>query len=148
MQSLTYIPKTDLARRTRQVIRTVQQGQTVVVESHGEAEVAIMDILDYRLVKAVLRHYARPLPLDAAAGLSDEAVAQLEAEQDRVDLVLGHYLAESISLGRVAELLALPWLELRTRFIRLDIPLRTGPATLEELQDDLANAAAFFDARS
>lgn len=144
METLTHIPKTDLARRTRQVIRTVQQGQTVVVESHGEAEVAIMDILDYRLIKAVLRHYTRPLALEASEGLADEAVAQLETEQDKTDLVLAHYLAESISLGRAAELLALPWLDLRTRLVRLNVPLRIGPANLDEARQEVANLDAFL----
>ena len=144
METLTHIPKTDLARRTRHVIRAVQQGQTVVVESHGEAEVAIMDILDYRLIKAVLRYYTRPLALDGSEGLADEEIAQLETEQDKVDLVLAHYLAESISLGRAAELLGLPWLDLRTRLVRLNVPLRIGPANLDEARQEVANLDAFL----
>ena len=38
--------------------------------------------------------------------------------QARCDLVLGHYLGESISLGRAAELLKIPWPDLRARFLR------------------------------
>ena len=46
MEFLAYISKTDLARKTRQVIRSVQRGQTVIIESHGQPEAAILDIPD------------------------------------------------------------------------------------------------------
>ena len=52
MEYLQRVRKTDLARNTRQVIRNVQRGQTVLVESHGQAEAAIMDILDYRILRS------------------------------------------------------------------------------------------------
>ena len=42
-----YIPKTELARKTRQVINSVLRGQPAVVESYGQPEVAIIDIVDY-----------------------------------------------------------------------------------------------------
>ena len=41
MESVRRVRKTDLARNTHQVIRTVQRGQTAVIESHGRPEVAI-----------------------------------------------------------------------------------------------------------
>jgi len=34
--------KTELARNTRQIIRAAQRGQTVVIEHHGQPEVAII----------------------------------------------------------------------------------------------------------
>ena len=56
--------------------------------------------------------------------------------------MLAHYLAEEISLGRAAELLDLPWIDLRTRFLRLDVPLRIGPADPDEARAEVANLAA------
>ncbi len=47
--------------------------------------------------------------------------------------------------GQAAELLDLPWIDLRTRFMRLDIPLRTGPADLDEAQAEVANLAAWLE---
>ena len=41
---------------------------------------------------------------------------------------------------RAAELLDLPWLDLRTRFLRLDVPLRTAPADLEDTRQDVEAA--------
>ncbi len=127
MQSMQRVRKTDLARNTRQVINDVLRGQTAVIESHGEPEVAIMDIIDYRITRAVMRYYSQQPDIDTEAGLSEERAANVPDLQDRFNLVLAHYLAGAVSLGRVAELLGLPWLDLRTRFLRLDVPLRGAP---------------------
>jgi len=137
VESIRHIRKTDLARNTRQVINAVLRGQTAVVESHGQPEVAIMDIVDYRIIRAVMRYYAQHSEIDVAAGLSDQAVAAVSGPQDRFNLVLAHYLAGAISLGRAAELLDLAWLDLRTRFLRLNVSLRTVPADLAEARADV-----------
>jgi predicted HTH domain antitoxin len=50
---------------------------------------------------------------------------------------LAHYLGGAISLGRAAELLKLPWVDLRMRIARLDIPLRVAPETIEELRAEI-----------
>jgi predicted HTH domain antitoxin len=143
VESIRRIRKTDLARNTRQVINAVLRGQTAVVESHGQPEVAIMDILDYRITRAVMRYYAQQPEIDVEAGLSDQEVAAISDPQDRFNLVLAHYLAGAISLGRVAELLEFPWLDLRTRFLRLDVPLRTAPTDLTEAKADIEVAEAW-----
>jgi len=140
VETIRRIRKTDLARKTRQVINDVLRGQTTVVESHGQPEVAIMDIVDYRITRAVMRYHAQPPEVDAQAGLSDRQVAAITDLQDRFNLVLAHYLAGAISLGRAAELLEFPWLDLRTRFLRLDVPLRTAPSDVTEAQADVEAA--------
>lgn len=137
MQSIQRVRKTDLARSTRQVINNVLRGQTAVVESHGQPEVAIMDIVDYRITRAVMRYYGQQPVIDVEDGLSDQQVSSTSDPQDRFNLVLAHYLAGAISLGRVAELLELPWLDLRTRFQRLDVPLRVAPSDLHEARLDV-----------
>jgi antitoxin (DNA-binding transcriptional repressor) of toxin-antitoxin stability system/predicted HTH domain antitoxin len=143
VESIQYIAKTALARQTRKVIQAVQRGQTVVIEHHGQPEAAIMDIMDYHLLRAVLHFHMYSPQVDADAGLSHEAVTAQKSLQKQVNLIMAYYLSEAISLGRTAELLNLPWLDLRTRCLRLDIPLRTSPATLDELNSDVENAAAF-----
>ncbi|MBK7920471.1 MAG: hypothetical protein IPJ94_30325 [Chloroflexi bacterium] len=148
MDTIQYIAKTTLARQTHKIIRDVQRGQTVVVEHHGQPEAAIMDIMDYYLLRAVL-HYHTQLPeIDAGAGLGDEAVAALDSLPEQVNLVMAYYLAEAISLGRAAELLQLPRLDLQMRCVRLEIPLRTGPTTPEEVATDLATIAAINTSHS
>ena len=53
MDYVQRVPKTELARNTRQVIRDAQRGYTVLVESHGQAEAAILDIFDYRIMPRI-----------------------------------------------------------------------------------------------
>ena len=125
MEYMQRVPKTELARKTRQVIREVQRGYTVLVESHGQAEVAIMDIVDYRILRAFLAYHARP-PQVNPEGISAERLAGMDDPQQVYDLVLAHYLAGAISLGRAAELFDLPVLDLQFRFQRLDMPLHLG----------------------
>jgi prevent-host-death family protein len=127
MESLQFIPKTDLARKTRQVLKAVQRGQTAIIESHGQPEAAILDIVDYRILRAVMRFHANKIEIDPEAGLSHETIAALKEPQEQYDLVLAYYLGEGISLGHAAELLELPWLDLRARFLRLDVPILAGP---------------------
>ena len=131
------VRKTDLARNTRKVIDAVQRGRTALIESHGQPEVAIIDIVDYHIVRAAMRYHAQPPQVDAEAGLSEQQAEALSDIQARYNLVLAHYLAGSISLTRAAELLGLSWLELRTRFVRLDVPLRAAPSDLAEAKADV-----------
>jgi predicted HTH domain antitoxin len=141
-----YIPKTELARNTRQVINSVLRGQPAVVESYGQPEVAIIDIADYYIVRAVMRYYAHQPEIDPEAGLADQEIEAISDPQERFDLVLAHYLAGAISLGRAAELLDLSWLDLRTRCLRLDVPLRVGPTDLDEAQADVEASEAWATA--
>jgi predicted HTH domain antitoxin len=148
MQSIQRVRKTDLARSTRQVINNVLRGQTAVVESHGQPEVAIMDIVDYRITRAVMRYYAQQPEIDVEEGLADQQVTSTSDPQERFNLILAHYLAGAISLGRAAELLELPWVDLRTRFQRLDVPLRVAPSDLQEARLDVEVAEAWAETPS
>jgi prevent-host-death family protein len=133
---IAYISKTDLARKTRQVIKSVQRGQTVIVESHGQPEAAILDMPDYYLLLAATRSHARSLEIDPEAGLPEEALLEASA-QARYDQVIAHYLAGALSLGRAAELLELPWADLRARLSRLGLPILLGPENISELQAEM-----------
>lgn len=139
MEYLHRVRKTDLARNTRQVIRNVQRGQTVLVESHGQAEAAIMDILDYRILRAFLAYHTRP-PEVNSEGLNAENLRGLDDPQQVCDLILAHYLAGAISLGRAAELLELPALDLQARFQRLDVPLKLGTKDGQSALDEVNTA--------
>jgi len=142
--SVRHVSRTDLARNTRQVIDAVLRGQTVVVAHRGQPQVAIVDIVDYRIMRAAMRYHARTPEIAPLAGLAEERVNALSEPQERFDLVLAHYLAEAISLGRAAELLDIYRLDLQARFTRLDVPLRIGPATLEEARAEVEAALSLF----
>lgn len=137
IEPIQTIRKTDLARNTREVLNAVMRGQTAVIESHGKPEAAIIDIIDYRIQRAVMRYHVRPPQIDVDAGLTDAAAAATPDLQARYNLVLAHYLADAISLSRAAELLGLSYFDLRMRCVRLDVPLRLAPATIEEARADV-----------
>jgi prevent-host-death family protein len=130
------VRKTDLARNTSRIIRNVLRGQPAVIESHGQPEVAIVDVADYLILRAVARYHENP-PTINPNGLTDDEANQLTDPQDRYNVVMAHYLAGAISTGRTAELLGLPWIELRERFRRLDVPIHLGSNSVEEAHQEL-----------
>ena len=143
MTLIQRVSRTDLARNTRRVLRDVQRGRTTLIESHGEAEAALVDIVDYRILRAVMRYYAELPDVVPEAGLPEAALQALDDPHARYALVFKHYLSESISLARAAELLDMSWLELRTRCLRLDVPLRTAPQDATEAVSDVATIEAW-----
>jgi predicted HTH domain antitoxin len=149
MSIATIISRTDLARRTRQVVDQARRGGTVIVESYGEEQVAIMDAHDYHLLRAVAAYHIGP---SHSAPISDEALAPRGLEEEIVERavaeaggdvqiawnqVITAYLDGDISLGRAAELLGFSRFELAERCNRLDIPLQLGPANVEEAKGEL-----------
>ena len=134
------ISRTDLARSTRRAIEQARRGQTVLVESYGEEQVAIVDALDYRLLRAVALYRAHPeapardktaVPQGLSEEAVDTAVSQAAGDpQAGWDRIITAYLDGHISLGRAAALLKLPRFDLTARFNRLGLPLRLGPASI------------------
>jgi predicted HTH domain antitoxin len=131
------ISKTDLARSTHQVIREAQRGYTVLVENHGQPEVAIVDIIDFQLQRAAMHFFGLPKEYEQDVDISESILKSLPTDQDRFNLVIGHYLAVHISIGRSAELLGMSPPELQVRLMRSGIPLRMGPESQEELGKEM-----------
>lgn len=154
MSTSSVISKTELARQTRQVLSRVRRESPLIVESYGQEEAAILDILDYRLLRAAAIHLAEPTPVQPVPrheqnimpqGLEENLVRKaVEASggdtQVAWNLVIGKALDGHISLARAAELLQLSRFELAERFRRHSIPLPVEPLTEDEL---LAEAKAF-----
>jgi predicted HTH domain antitoxin len=131
------ISKTDLARSTHQVIREAQRGYTVLVENHGQPEVAIVDIVDFQLQRAAIHFFSFPKKYEKDIETSEATLETLPTDQDRFNVVIGHYLAVHISIGRSAELLGMSSPELQVRLGRSGIPLRMGPESQEELDNEV-----------
>ena len=146
------VSKTDLARRTRQIVDRARRGETIIVESYGEEQVAVVDATDYRILRAVAVYYASSPRTDATALEDRELVGLTEAQlaaavdeaggavQQRWNVVMGAYLDGQINAGRAAVLLGLLSFELDERFQRLGVPRRIGPDTLEEAQAEVRAA--------
>ena len=131
------VRKTDLARNTSQVIRKVLRGQTAVIESHGQPEAALMDIVDFQLQRAAMQYYGYPQKFEEDIEISPEMLDESPDDQARYDLVLGHYLSLHLSLAKAGELLDMTFNEIRSRMVRLDIPLRIGPSSVDEVKAEI-----------
>jgi prevent-host-death family protein len=148
MHHVETISKTDLARRTRQVVDRARRGGTIIVESYGEEQVVVIDAIDYRILRSVASYQSlppHPAPTNdpnlEPAGLTEAEVEQAIQEADgssqaRWNRVIAAYLDGHINRGRAANLLGLSAYELDERFRRLDVPRRIGPETIEEALDE------------
>ena len=134
------ISRTELARNTRKIIDDARRSGPVVVESYGQQQVAVLDIIDYRLLKAVAAWqpdptapYSDPDALPAGLDLQDNGPDESDSDmQAKWNRILRAYLDVNIRLGRTAELLNISRFELQDRLNRLDLPLRLGPASIED----------------
>ena len=73
----------------------------------------------------------------------------LEEDQDlRWAMVVSAYLDAEISLAKAAELLGIHALELHDRFTRLGIPLRLGPANIDEAKAEATAARNWFSSQA
>jgi prevent-host-death family protein len=137
------ISKTDLARRTRQVVDRARRGDTIIVESYGEEQVVVMDAVDYRILRAVAARKALaspPTPIGnpavAPVALTEVRVApagQADGESPQIcwNRVVTAYLDGQIDLGRAAALVGLSTYELDERFRRLELPRRAEPVSAD-----------------
>jgi prevent-host-death family protein len=123
------ISRTDLARNTREIVDRVQKGQPVVVQSYGEDQVVLLDALDYRILRAVVNY-----------AVSSEVAVAVETTDEALNDVIRAYLDKQISLAKAAEQLSLSRFDLMERFERLGVPLRVGPASMEEARDEVKAA--------
>ena len=124
------ISRTELARNTREVVEQVRGGQTVVIQSYGEDQVVLLDALDYRILKSLVSYALKA----ALTGTAQTSV-------DAFDGIMRAYLDKLISLAKAAEQMGLSRYELMERFDRLGVPLRIGPASLEEARDEVMTAS-------
>lgn len=122
---VTTISRTDLARNTREIVDQVRKGQTVLVQSYGEDQIVLLDLLDYKILKGLVSYALRETH---------------DLQTDKVSAVMRLYLNEEISLAKAAEMLDLSRYELMDHFERLGIPLRLGPETLEDAQEEIDSA--------
>lgn len=139
-----YISRTDLARNTRKTIERARKEGPVMVESYGEEQVAILDAIDYRLIRAILNYQSGVADMRSTTtshGLTEDELQGLVDQSDgnqqiKWDTVVAAHQNNDISFGRLAELLGTNRFELAARYNRLSIPLHIGPATIEEAQQD------------
>ena len=137
------VRKTDLARNTSAIIRNVLRGQPAVIENHGQPEVAIVDVIDYLILRAVTHYHGGDRPALDPKGPLDAEFSGMSS-QARYNRAMDYYLAEECSTGRMAELLQIPWLDMRERFNRLGVPLFFGPTSIEEAREEFNTLSKYL----
>jgi predicted HTH domain antitoxin len=115
----TTFSRADLTGKPQEVADRVHHGEVAVIEGFCQGPVVLLDALDFRLLQAL-----------AQCAIDEKERAQEPEDQDV--RILRAYLADDISLGKAAELMNLSRFELQERFLRLGVPLRIGPSTLDE----------------
>jgi hypothetical protein len=131
-QEFQKVTRTDLVRDSGEVFDNLLRGRAVLVEKHGKPQAVLMDIYDFYGLRAA-----------AYYGIQEEKMSpeDLDAfvkngpEEEEVHVkVIGEYLAEGITLEKAAALLGITSLELKSRFIRLQLPVREGEDDGEDSQ--------------
>lgn len=115
------------------------------VDDHNEPEAAPIDIVDCRILRAVVGVYAEQWAIASDAGLPDAAVQALDDADIRYVLVFSHCLAGSISLTKAGEPLGMPALELRPRCLRLDVPIPMAPLDADSVVKDVVAVERWRD---
>lgn len=88
-------------------------------------KVAILDIADYRIMRAVMHYYAHRPQIDPDA---ETEAAEQSDPQAHYNHVFARYLAGTITLEQVAEHLDMSVFDLQARCRRLDVPEPAPPA--------------------
>lgn len=110
---------------------------------NGNGLKTTIDMIDYALLLGVLDYYMMSCASDTENAQIHPSFKSTPERQTPYRLVMQQYMEESISLGRAAELLEMPWVELRFRCAKLGIPVRTAPTTVAEILEDYAAALAW-----
>jgi predicted HTH domain antitoxin len=142
MEYIQRVSDIELAQQTQKILNDVQRGYMAVVERQGEPDVAMIDMIDYGIMRAALRYFIERPAVERNPGLAESTLDESNI-QERFDLVLSHYLAGVISLGRAAELLNLPIIALRNRFSRLHVPLYSGSIDMDDVHAEVQAALAW-----
>ena len=118
-----------------------RRGYTIIVTVHGDEQVVLMDVVDYRLMRALAEYRSggdKEPRTEAPQGLSEEEVQKAVKDADgdpqaAWDLVIGAYMDGEVSLNRAAELLEVLHFELEERLRRFGArPFSGGKADLTE----------------
>ncbi len=120
-QQFLKVSRTDLVRDAGGIFDSLLRGSVALIEKRGKPQAILMDIYDFYSLQAAAFHGIQP------TGAEPENLKEcMKSEPGELELhvqVIGQYLAEEISLIEAAELIGIPEIVLKTRFLRLQIPI-------------------------
>ncbi len=121
-QQFLKVSRTDLIRDAGEIFDSLLRGSVAVIEKRGRPQAILMDIYDFYSLRAAALY-----GIQEAEAEPEKLNDFMKSEPGEYALhvkVIGQYLADEISLIEAAELLGIPAIELTTRFLRLQIPIR------------------------
>ena len=116
------VSRTDLIRDAGEIFDSLLRGSVALIEKRGRPQAVLMDIYDFYSLRAAARYGIQPA--EAEPKKLNDFVKSKPGEYELHVKVIGQYLAEEISFVETAELLGIPEMELKSRFLRLQIPIR------------------------
>lgn len=123
-QELLIVTRTDLARDAGEIFDSLMRGSVAMIEKRGKPQAILIDVYDFYSLRAAANHGIEEEELSPEE--LDEFVKSGPGEDELHVKVIGQYLAEGITLEKAAELLGITSVELKSRFLRLHLPIRGG----------------------
>jgi hypothetical protein len=118
------VTRTDLVRDAGEVFDSLMRGGMAMIEKRGKPQAILIDIYDFYSLRAAAAYGIQEVKLSPEE--LDEFVNSGPGEDELHVKVIGQYLAEGITLEEAAKLLGIPSPELKSRFLRLHLPIRGG----------------------
>ena len=117
------VSRTELQRDSGEVFDNLLRGRAALIEKHGKPQAVLLDIYDFYGLRAAAAFEVHTFEISTKD--LDQVVEHCEDEAETYLLVIGHYLAGEIGLQKTADLLEVPVEELRARFNRLQVPIKS-----------------------
>ena len=117
------VTRTELQRDSGEIFDNLLRGRAAIIEKHRKPQAVLLDIYDFYGLRAAAAFEVNKFEISSED--LDQIVENCEDEAETYLLVIGHYLAGEIGLQKTADLLEVPVEELRARFNRLQIPIRS-----------------------
>ena len=121
-KELIKVTRTDLVRDAGEVFDSLMRGSMAMIEKRGKPQAILIDVYDFYSLRAAAAYGVHEVELSPEE--LDDFVDSGPGEDELHVKVIGQYLAEGITLEKAAELLGIPTTELKSRFLRLHLPIR------------------------
>lgn len=123
-QELLKVTRTELVRDSGEIFDSLLRGRVAMIEKRGKPQAILIDVYDFYSLRAAAFHGIHKVKLSKKA--LEEFIKSGPGEDELHVKVIGQYLAKGITLEKAAELLGITSLELKSRFLRLNLPIKGG----------------------
>ena len=118
------VTRTELQRDAGEVFDNLLRGRAALIEKYNKPQAVLLDIYDFYGLRAAAAFEVHKFEIQTPD--LEHVVENAADEAETYLIVIGHYLAGEIGIPKAAAYLGVPEEELRSRFHRLQIPVREG----------------------